>query len=41
MATMLPVYLFTGFLEGGKTHVIQESMEDKRKNADPAMRRGD
>ena len=33
MATMLPVYLFTGFLEGGKTHVIQESMEDKRFNS--------
>lgn len=33
MAAMLPVYLFTGFLEGGKTHVIQESMEDKRFNS--------
>ena len=32
MAT-IPVYLFTGFLEGGKTHVIQESMEDKRFNS--------
>lgn len=33
MANMIPVYLFTGFLEGGKTHVIQESMEDKRFNS--------
>lgn len=32
MATMIPVYLFTGFLEGGKTHIIQESMEDKKFN---------
>ena len=30
MAANIPVYLFTGFLEGGKTHIIQESMEDKR-----------
>ncbi len=29
----LPVYLFTGFLEGGKTHIIQESMEDKKFNS--------
>ena len=29
----IPVYLFTGFLEGGKTHIIQESMEDKRFNS--------
>ncbi len=28
----LPVYLFTGFLSGGKTHMIQESMEDSRFN---------
>ncbi len=28
----LPVYLFTGFLSGGKTHMIQESMEDQRFN---------
>ena len=28
----LPVYLFTGFLEGGKTHIIQESLEDERFN---------
>jgi hypothetical protein len=26
----IPVYLFTGFLSGGKTHMIQESMEDER-----------
>ena len=26
------VYLFTGFLEGGKTHIIQESMADERFN---------
>lgn len=29
----IPVYLFTGFLEGGKTRVIQESMEDQRFNS--------
>ena len=28
----IPVYLFTGFLEGGKTHIIQESMCDERFN---------
>lgn len=28
----IPVYLFTGFLEGGKTHIIQESMCDDRFN---------
>ena len=33
MASKIPVYLFTGFLEGGKTHIIQESMEDKRFNS--------
>jgi hypothetical protein len=33
MANMIPVYLFTGFLEGGKTHIIQESMEDQRFNS--------
>ena len=33
MASPTPVYLFTGFLEGGKTHIIQESMEDKRFNS--------
>ena len=32
MAAMIPVYLFTGFLEGGKTHIIQESMEDPKFN---------
>ena len=26
----MPVYLFTGFLEGGKTKFIQETLEDKR-----------
>ena len=25
-----PVYLFTGFLESGKTKFIQETLEDKR-----------
>ena len=29
----MPVYLFTGFLEGGKTSIIQESLEDKRFNS--------
>lgn len=29
----IPVYLFTGFLEGGKTSIIQESLEDKRFNS--------
>ena len=33
MAVRLPIYLFTGFLEGGKTHIIQESMEDKKFNS--------
>ncbi|MBQ9785270.1 MAG: GTPase [Clostridia bacterium] len=33
MAMKLPVYLFTGFLEGGKTHIIQESMEDQKFNS--------
>ena len=28
----IPVYLFTGFLEGGKTSLIQESLEDERFN---------
>ena len=28
----IPVYLFVGFLEGGKTRFIQETMEDKRFN---------
>ena len=29
----LPVYLFTGFLEGGKTHIIQESLNDEKFNS--------
>lgn len=29
----IPVYLFTGFLESGKTKFIQESMEDKKFNS--------
>lgn len=33
MASRIPVYLFTGFLEGGKTHIIQESMEDQKFNS--------
>ena len=33
MAKKIPVYLFTGFLEGGKTHIIQECMEDQRFNS--------
>lgn len=32
MTPNIPVYLFTGFLEGGKTHIIQESMCDERFN---------
>ena len=32
-APQIPVYLFTGFLEAGKTKFIQETMEDKRFNA--------
>lgn len=32
MAKNIPVYLFIGFLEGGKTHIIQESMQDERFN---------
>ncbi len=30
---MIPVYLFTGFLESGKTRFIQESMENKKFNS--------
>ena len=30
MAYKIPVYLFTGFLEGGKTHMIQESLESEQ-----------
>ena len=26
----IPVYLFTGFLESGKTKFIQETLEDRR-----------
>ena len=33
MENQIPVYLFVGFLEGGKTHMIQESMEDERFNS--------
>lgn len=33
MKQRIPVYLFVGFLEGGKTHMIQESMEDSRFNS--------
>ena len=29
----IPVYLFTGFLEGGKTTIIQESMNDQNFNS--------
>ena len=29
----LPIYLFTGFLEAGKTKFIQETLEDKRFNS--------
>ena len=32
MAQQIPVYLFTGFLEGGKTHIIQESLENENFN---------
>ena len=31
-ARQIPVYLFTGFLEAGKTKFIQETLEDKRFN---------
>ena len=29
----IPVYLFTGFLDGGKTTFIQSTLEDKRFNS--------
>ena len=29
----IPVYVFTGFLDSGKTKFIQETLEDKRFNA--------
>lgn len=32
MAYQIPVYVFTGFLEGGKTHIIQESLENENFN---------
>lgn len=32
LAPQIPVYLFTGFLEAGKTKFIQETLEDKRFN---------
>ena len=32
-AVEIPVYLFTGFLEGGKTRFIRETLEDKKFNA--------
>ena len=31
--TQLPIYLFTGFLEGGKTSIIQESLNDQNFNS--------
>ena len=31
-SSQIPVYLFTGFLSGGKSHMIQESLEDARFN---------
>lgn len=33
MATEVPVYLFAGFLESGKTKFIQETLEDERFNS--------
>ncbi len=33
-APQIPVYLFTGFLEAGKTKFIQETLEDPRFNSD-------
>lgn len=32
MAYQIPVYLFTGFLEGGKTYMIQNSLENPKFN---------
>ena len=29
----IPVYIFTGFLEGGKTSIIQESLNDANFNS--------
>lgn len=34
MPAEIPVYLFTGFLEAGKTKFIQETLEDPRFNSD-------
>ena len=34
MAHQIPIYLFTGFLESGKTHMIQESLENPNFNQD-------
>lgn len=31
--TKIPVYIFTGFLEGGKTSIIQESLNDEKFNS--------
>ena len=31
--TQIPVYVFTGFLDSGKTNFIQETLEDERVNA--------
>ena len=31
--TQIPVYVFTGFLDSGKTKFIQETLEDERFNA--------
>ena len=31
--TQIPVYVFTGFLDAGKTKFIQETLEDERFNA--------
>ena len=38
MSNQIPVYLFTGFLEAGKTKFIQETMQDARfNNGDPTL----
>ena len=33
MPNTIPMYVFTGFLESGKTKFIQETLEDERFNA--------
>ena len=33
MMEEIPVYLFTGFLDAGKTKFIQETLEDARFNS--------